>query len=121
MFRGLTLRRTARSWPLHSRGGAGDDRGDSFPAGGRARRPGRAAVVAGPAGPQVHGRGADGDVDRGEGGGVSRAAVLAVEVPGGGAFDLAGAEPGLVPGRVSTAVTIAIRSSWQSVSRAQVS
>jgi hypothetical protein len=74
---------------------------------------------------------------------VGRAAVVAVEVPGGGAFDLAGAVPGAaagpsgqipaaavswslavsiavvklarsgsVPGRVSTASTMVMRSSW---------
>ena len=143
-----------------ARGLAGDDRGDPLPAGRRARRPGCAAVVVGPAGLEVHRRGADGDVDRGDGGGAGRAAVVAVEVPGGGAFDLAGAvarrragssvastarpiapgrsagpsgqtpaaavswslaasiavvklaRSGSVPGRVSTAVTMAIRSSW---------
>jgi hypothetical protein len=144
-----------------ARGLAGDDRGDPFPAGGR---PGQAGwhgpVAAGPAGLKVHGRGADGDVDRGDGGGAGRAAVVAVEVPGGGAFDLralyrgrragskvartarpiapgrpAGpsgqtpwaavswslaassavvklARSGSVPGRVSTASTMVMRSSW---------
>jgi hypothetical protein len=55
-------------------------------------RVGCAAVAAGPAGPQVDGRGADADVDRGDGG-MGWAAVVAVQVPGGGAFDLAGAAP----------------------------
>jgi hypothetical protein len=59
---------------------AGDDGGGPLPAGGRARRTGRAAVIAGSAGPQIQGRGADGDVDRGDGGGVGRA-VLAVQLP----------------------------------------
>jgi hypothetical protein len=64
-----------------ARGVASDDRGDPVPAGGLARRPGRAAVVAGPAGLEVDGRGADGDVDRGDGGGMGRAAVVAVDLP----------------------------------------
>jgi hypothetical protein len=55
---------------------------------------GCAAVAAGPAGLQVDGRGADGNVDRGDGGGMGWAAVVAVQVLGGGAFDLADAVPG---------------------------
>src|SRR5690348_14748947 len=99
MLRGLTPSRTARSWPLHSRGLAGDDGGDPLPAGGRTGWAGGGAVAAGPAGLEVRRRGADGDVDRGDGGGMGRAAVLAVEIPGGGAFDLAGAEPGAAGGQ----------------------
>ena len=73
------------------RGLAGDDGGDPLAAGGRPgqpRRAGCAAVAVGPAALEVHGRGADGDVDRGGRGGIG---------PGG-------------RGRVSMAVTM--RSSW---------
>ena len=117
-----------------------------------------ASGAAGPMGWGVHG-----DVDRGDGGRQAGPAVVAVEVAGGGAFDLAGAvagpaggqqrgqdgaaddagqvglrmagsgqippaavswsraasravvklaRSGSVPGRVSTAVTMAMRSSW---------
>ena len=68
--------------------------------GGRLRRAGcTAAVAVGPAGHQVDGRGADGDVDGGDGGGMGRAAVVAVQVPGSGAFDLADAVPGVARGQ----------------------
>lgn len=94
-LRGLTCRRRASSWPLHARGGwlvmmavISSRRVDGW--GGR----GCAAVAAGLAGLEVDGRGADGDVDRGNAGGMGWAAVVAVQVPGGGAFDLAGAVPG---------------------------
>src|SRR5258705_2558613 len=70
-------------------GVAGDDGGDLLPAGGRAGRTETRRgipLAAGPAGLEVDGRRADGDVDRGDGGGMGRAAVVAVEVPGGGVF-----------------------------------
>ncbi len=85
-----------------ARGLAGDDGGNLLPAGGRpgrARRAGCAAVAVGPAGLEVDGRGADGDVDRGDGGRMGRAAVVPVQVPEGGAFDLAGAVPGAAGGQ----------------------
>ena len=78
---------------------AGDDGGDPLAAGGRPGPAGCAAVAVDPAGLEVDGRGADGDVDRGDGGGMGRAAVVAVEVPGGGAFDLAGAVSGAAGGQ----------------------
>src|ERR1019366_3862329 len=77
-----------------SGGLAGDDGGDELATGGRLRRPGLGwGVAAGPAGAQRR-RGADGDVDRGDGGNGAGPAVVTVEVSGGGAFDLAGAEAG---------------------------
>jgi len=59
--------------------------------------------------------GDDGDVDRGDGGGMGRAAVVTVAVPGGSASDLSGAEPVTAGGSsvASTARPIAPgRSAW---------
>src|SRR5207247_6397268 len=74
------------------------DRGDPLAAGGWLRWPGPGrGVAAGPAAAER--RGADGDVDGGDGGGRLGPSVVAVEVAGGGAFDLAGAEAGTAGGQ----------------------
>jgi hypothetical protein len=81
------------SWPVTVRFG-GHDLGDLLAAGRRPVRVRRAGLVlAGPAlaGRAVRGRGEHGDLDVVDGGGLLRAAVVAVEVAGGGALDLAGA------------------------------
>ena len=77
---------------------AGDDGSDELAPGRWLRRPGLGGrVAAWPAGAERR-RDAHGDVDGGDGSGGAGPAVVAVEVAGRGALDLAGAEPG-PPGR----------------------
>src|SRR5450631_558581 len=78
-----------------SRGLAGDDLGDALPPGWWlvwAWCPGGVAGAAGRA--WCQGRGVEGDVDRGDGGGEPGAGVVVLVVAGGGAFDDAGAVAG---------------------------
>src|ERR1039458_5674179 len=83
---------------------AGDDGGNQLAAGRwlRAGQGGGLAVgpaLAGAGGGVIEGRGAHGDGDRGDRGGGVGSLVAVVEVAGGGAFDLAGAEPGPAGGQ----------------------
>src|SRR5215471_4063414 len=77
---------------------AGDDGGGLVAAGGPVRaQEGRYPAAVGPAlagASSVQRRGADGDVDRGDGGREGGAAVVAGVVAGGGALDVAGAVAG---------------------------
>src|SRR5204862_383985 len=85
------------------------DRVNELPAGGWLRRAGHGAIAAGPARPQIQRRGADGDVDCGDRGRGGRAAVVAGEVAGGGAFEGGGSEETQTGGQDSVCGLLAWR------------